>query len=180
MMTPKEIVRELKERHNEWWKILILPSVVFLVCLFCFSGCSLLKKGVNINPAIANQQGENDNNIVKLDEVNALKTDGKIVDTSRVESVGGNKSIINDSELLKFIFDKFGVIVASLFGFLLSFFTAIFALIKFILYMGNKTIKAKDEMISVLLKRQSEQEAKMDTWQNEQIAKIINGKGGKV
>ena len=100
--------------------ILVVLGVILAWAICFFSGCSLLKKGiVSVNPAIANQQGQEDNNILKVNEINALKGDLsklqkafdtiqlKAVDTSRTESVGGNQTISNDSEMMKRILDTY-------------------------------------------------------------------------
>lgn len=99
---------------------------ILLVSLFCLSsliGC----KTFSVNPAIANQNGENDNNIAKVEakmdkmfeaiKLNAeVKAEVKAVDLSKENNAG--RDIVNDSGLMKEIFRYWYLIFVLIIGFM--------------------------------------------------------------
>ncbi|MCK9583173.1 MAG: hypothetical protein M0Q46_06155 [Endomicrobiales bacterium] len=86
-------------------------------------------------------------------------------------------TVVNDSELLKFIFDKWAYIIGGLFGFILSILTGVWGIVQFVMAMNERLLNAKDKMIDDLNKRNSAKEEKLNDWQNEMLEKVINKKG---
>jgi hypothetical protein len=132
-----------------------------------------------MKPAIVGINPDGDANLVKVGELNGIKASldklekMALIDKSSTENIGGNKTTTNDSELMKFIFDKIGYIIGGILTFLLSFFGGVWALFRFIMSQNERILKAKDLWIENLLKSNASKEEKLDLWQQRLIEESL-------
>ncbi len=145
-------------------------SSILLLMLFLI-GC---KSMTPMKPAIIGINPDGDAQIAKLQADNMKLTEKMaLIDKSNTENIGGNKTTTNDSDLMKFIFEKIGYIIGGIFSFLLSFFAGIWALFRFIMSQNERILKAKDLWIENLLKSNSSKEEKLDLWQQRLIEESL-------
>lgn len=169
---------------------------LFIIMAFCtaFVGCATLAK-VASKPLMQNDfqlmKAEQDAQIVKLQgENSALKLQAQSLEAklnaqvtatvglnNRLQNLSAGRDVkqttTNEGELMKFIFQKWYLVVAGLFGFLLSLMAGIWGLLQFVVSTFERIIKSKDDELSRELQYEAEQDEKLDKWQNELIEKLL-------
>lgn len=99
------------------------------------------------------------------------------LDKSINSSVSSGRDTINDTTLMKAIFDKIMdnsyKIIAAIFGFLLSLLGGVWGMLKYQSNMFNKIMQEKDSWIENLEKRNDAKANKLDGWQTRMIERQI-------
>ena len=81
----------------------------------------------------------------------------------------------NDSDLLKFIFDKWEAVIAGLFAFILSLMGGVWMIVKYISGMYDQQLREKDARIERESTSRAAKEEKLDRWQESMITKLTLG-----
>jgi len=105
------------------------------------------------------------NNSLRLQDVESLIS-SKIVgyDKSVKTEQSAGRDIINDTELIKFIFDKQGILAGLILFTLTSFLGSIITLFKWQGKMYKNIIEGKQEWIENLIKSNDKKDKKLDEW----------------
>lgn len=169
-----------------------MNRIIFALMLAAvFLGCATGKGKPLVQTDFQLMKAEQDAQIVKLQgENSALRLQAQSLEAklnaqasaiagfnNKVQTMSAGRDNIskvdNDSELLKFIFDKWYLVIAGLFGFILTLMGGVWGIVQFVVGMCERVIRGKDEELSRLLRTNSEKEAKLDKWQGDLIEKLI-------